>query len=60
TQRSPQGKSQLVAKQKRVKLGNIAGNNYQVLEGLQPGDKIIVSGLLNLQDGAPINPQSQE
>ncbi len=57
TKQSPDGKSQLVARQKRVKLGNIKGNSYQVLEGLQPGEKIIVSGLLNLRDGAPINPQ---
>ncbi|MUG91665.1 efflux RND transporter periplasmic adaptor subunit [Scytonema sp. UIC 10036] len=49
---------QLVARQKRVKLGNIKGNNYQVLEGLQPGDRIIVSGLLNLRDGVPIIPES--
>ncbi|GAA6614938.1 efflux RND transporter periplasmic adaptor subunit [Scytonema sp. NUACC26] len=52
------GGFQLVARQKRVKLGNIKGNNYQVLEGLQPGDRIIVSGLLNLRDGAPIIPES--
>ncbi len=57
TKQSPDGKSQLVARQKRVKLGNIKGNSYQVLEGLQPGEKIIVSGLLNLRDGAPINLQ---
>jgi RND family efflux transporter MFP subunit len=50
-------KSQLVAKQKPVKLGNIKGNNYQVIEGLQPGEKIIVSGLLNLRDGLPITPE---
>ena len=55
SEKSPEGKSQVVARQKRVKLGNIRGNNYQVLEGLQPGEKIIVSGLLNLRDGAPIN-----
>ncbi|MBR8837447.1 MAG: efflux RND transporter periplasmic adaptor subunit [Stigonema ocellatum SAG 48.90 = DSM 106950] len=59
TKQSPQGKPQLVARQKRVKLGNIRGNNYQVLQGLEPGEKIIVSGLLNLRDGAPINPQPQ-
>ncbi|RUR73770.1 efflux RND transporter periplasmic adaptor subunit [Chlorogloeopsis fritschii PCC 9212] len=57
-QKSPQGEFQQVAKQKRVKLGNIKGNNYQVLEGLEPGERIIVSGLLNLTDGAPINPES--
>ena len=53
-QTNPQGKSQQVARQKRVKLGDIRGNNYQVLDGLQPGEKIIVSGILNLRDGAPI------
>jgi RND family efflux transporter MFP subunit len=57
TAKSPQGVSQLVAKQKPVKLGNIKGNNYQVIEGLQPEEKIIVSGLLNLRDGLPISPE---
>jgi RND family efflux transporter MFP subunit len=47
----PGKSSQLVAKQKPVKLGNIKGNNYQVLEGLQPGEQVITSGLLNLRDG---------
>ncbi len=54
TENTPEGNSQLVARQKRVKLGNIQGNNYQVLEGLQPIDNIIVSGLLNLRDGVPV------
>ncbi|NMG09937.1 efflux RND transporter periplasmic adaptor subunit [Brasilonema sp. UFV-L1] len=53
-----QGAVELVAQQKRVKLGNITGNNYQVLEGLEPGDRIIVSGLLNLRDGVPVIPES--
>ncbi|MEO1431859.1 MAG: efflux RND transporter periplasmic adaptor subunit [Cyanobacteria bacterium J06632_19] len=48
-----------IAKQKRVKLGNIRGNNYQVLEGLMQGERIIVSGILNLRDGAPIIPDSK-
>jgi len=46
----------LVAQQKPVKLGAIEGNSYQVLEGLKPGDKIVVSGILNLTNGAPISP----
>lgn len=46
-----------VAKLKPVKLGNIQGNEYQVLEGLSAGDTIIVSGLLNLRDGVPIEPE---
>jgi multidrug efflux pump subunit AcrA (membrane-fusion protein) len=50
-----QGESpKLVARQKPVKLGDIQGNSYQVLEGLKPGDKIVVSGILKLSDGAPI------
>ncbi|NMG20602.1 efflux RND transporter periplasmic adaptor subunit [Brasilonema bromeliae] len=58
TQGNQQRTFQLVARQKRVKLGNITGNNYQVLQGLEPGDRIIVSGLLNLRDGVPIIPES--
>ena len=49
---------QIVARQKPVKLGAIQGNNYQVLEGLKPGERLIVSGILNLRDGAPITPES--
>ena len=58
TENSPQGVSQQVARQKRVKLGEIKGNNYQVIEGLQPEDKVIISGLLNLRDGVAIVPES--
>ncbi|MDY6898037.1 MAG: efflux RND transporter periplasmic adaptor subunit [Cyanobacteriota bacterium] len=43
--------SQIVAKQKQVKLGKIVDNNYQVVEGLQPGEKVVVSKLLNIKDG---------
>ncbi len=54
TEKSPKGVSQLIARQKPVKLGDIRNNNYQVLEGLKPEDKIVISGLLNLKDGVPI------
>ncbi|MBD0387935.1 MAG: efflux RND transporter periplasmic adaptor subunit [Nostoc sp. C3-bin3] len=57
TETSPQGVSQQVARQKRVKLGEIKDNNYQVIEGLQPEDKVIISGLLNLRDGVAIVPE---
>jgi RND family efflux transporter MFP subunit len=55
---SPQGVSQQVARQRRVKLGEIKDNNYQVIEGLLPEDKVIISGLLNLRDGVAIAPES--
>lgn len=53
-----QASSKLIARQKPVKLGEIQGNKYRVIEGLKPGEKIVVSGLLNLADGAPIIPDS--
>ena len=45
---------QEIARQKPVKLGGIEGNSYQVLEGLEGGERIVTSGILNLSDGAPI------
>lgn len=48
--------SQLIAKQKLVKLGSIQGNDYQVLEGLKAGDKIVTAGILSLRDETPIQP----
>ncbi|MBD2347131.1 efflux RND transporter periplasmic adaptor subunit [Anabaena subtropica] len=58
TEKTPQGASQLVARQKRVQLGDIRGNDYQIIKGLQPSDTIVTSGLLNLRDGVPIVPES--
>lgn len=48
-----------IASQRQVELGAIQGNRYQVLEGLEAGETIITSGLLNLRDGVPIVPQSE-
>jgi RND family efflux transporter MFP subunit len=48
-------KTQTIARQKPVKLGNIQDNQYQVIEGLKPGERLITSGLLNLTDGAVIS-----
>lgn len=56
-QKSPQGEMVLVAKQKRVKLGDIRVNNYQIISGLQTGEKLIISGIQNLRDGIPIMPE---
>ncbi len=53
-----EGKSQLVARQKPIKLGDIEGSNYQVMEGLKPGERIVVSGLGQLSEGAEIAPES--
>ncbi len=47
-----------VAKQRAVTLGDTVGNDYAVLAGLKPGDKVIVSGIQFLIDGVPIQPTS--
>ena len=58
TEKNPHsGRTEQVAKQKPVELGQIQGNNYQVLEGLTAGETIVTSGTLNLFDGAPIVPE---
>jgi RND family efflux transporter MFP subunit len=46
-----------VARQKVLKLGEIIGNNYAVLDGVKPGDHLIVSGTQFLQDGMPVSEQ---
>jgi RND family efflux transporter MFP subunit len=46
----------LTAKQRAIKVGQIAGDNYPVLEGIKPGERMVVSGVQKLADGAPIQP----
>jgi membrane fusion protein, multidrug efflux system len=46
----------LIAKQKLIKLGQLQGNNYQVLEGLKVGEQIVTAGIMNLRDETPIMP----
>ncbi|WP_313941004.1 MULTISPECIES: efflux RND transporter periplasmic adaptor subunit [Calothrix] len=53
------GKPQQVVHQRLVRLGDIQGTNYQVLEGLKPGETIVTSGILKLREGTPIQPQSE-
>ncbi|HTA58028.1 MAG TPA: efflux RND transporter periplasmic adaptor subunit [Candidatus Baltobacteraceae bacterium] len=47
------------ARQRVVKVGDIFANDYAVLDGLNPGDHLIVSGTQFLQDGAPVSEQMQ-
>jgi RND family efflux transporter MFP subunit len=46
-----------VAHQKALRVGEMVGNDYAVLEGIKVGDKIIVSGTQFLVDGMPVIPQ---
>ncbi len=47
----------LVARQRQIRVGQMIGNDYVVLDGIKAGDRIIVSGAQNLVDGAPVVPQ---
>jgi RND family efflux transporter MFP subunit len=44
----------LAARQRAVTLGPAIGNNYVALGGVKPGDKLIVSGIQKIGDGAPV------
>jgi len=46
-----------VARQKLIKIGDNVGNDVEVLDGIKPGDHLIVSGTQFLQDGAPVSEQ---
>src|SRR6516225_7127480 len=37
-----------------VKMGDHAGGMWQVLEGLKPGEKVVVQGLLKVRPGSPV------
>ncbi|KAM3089969.1 efflux RND transporter periplasmic adaptor subunit [Phormidesmis sp. 146-35] len=45
---------QLVAAQKPITLGKIVGNDQEITEGLTANDRIVTSGILQLQNCAPI------
>jgi membrane fusion protein (multidrug efflux system) len=42
------------AEVRTVKVGDLQGGNWVVLEGLKPGDKVIVNGLQKVQPGQPV------
>lgn len=54
----PQNGGAYVARQKPLQIGQTVGNDYEVQQGLKPGDKVIVSGTQFLLDGAPVIPLS--
>jgi RND family efflux transporter MFP subunit len=43
-----------VARQRAVELGSVVGNDYVVKSGLAAGEKLIVSGVQKIADGAPV------
>jgi RND family efflux transporter MFP subunit len=47
-----------VARQRVIQVGDLIGNDYVVLDGIKPGDKIIVTSVQMLADGMPVVPES--
>jgi RND family efflux transporter MFP subunit len=43
-----------VARQRSVELGPVVGNDYLVLSGVEAGERLIVSGIQRVRDGAPV------
>lgn len=48
-----------VARQRPVTLGDLIGNDYLVINGLKAGDRLIVSGIQKIGDGAPVRPAAE-
>lgn len=44
------------AKRRPVKLGRRVGNRIEILDGLEAGELLIVSGITSLSDGDPVGP----
>jgi len=53
----PDQKGGYVVHQKPLQIGQIVANDYVVLGGVRPGDKIVVSTTQFLIDGMPVIPQ---
>ncbi|MGF1458937.1 MAG: efflux RND transporter periplasmic adaptor subunit [Leptolyngbyaceae cyanobacterium] len=53
---SPETDGQDVVNLVPVELGDIQGDDYQVMSGLESGDRIAVSNILKLSDGVPVEP----
>ena len=51
--------SSLIVQQRPVNLGNIENQSYQVISGLEPGERIAVSNVPSLNDGAEIEPTEE-
>jgi RND family efflux transporter MFP subunit len=47
----------LVARQRPVQVGEVLGDDYVVVSGLKAGDRVVVSGIQKIADGAPIKAQ---
>ena len=56
SQKTPDGKEQLVVERKPVKVGDRLANQVEIRSGIKPGDRVVVSGQLKLANGAAVVP----
>lgn len=47
-----------VVAQRIITVDRVVGNQWLVTDGLRPGDKLIVDGMLNLHSGAKVTPRA--
>ena len=47
----------LVARQRPIEVGELKGNEYIVVSGLKPGERVITTGIQKLGNGAPVKAQ---
>jgi len=53
---APDKPNAFVAHQRPLQLGDVVGDDYVVQGGLKPGERVVVSGVQKLGDGAPVAP----
>jgi RND family efflux transporter MFP subunit len=46
-----------VARQRPIEVGEVLGNDYVVRSGIKTGERLIVSGIQKIGDGAPVKPE---
>lgn len=50
--------NQTIVEQRPVTLGQVKGDQYEIVNGIKPGEQIATSNILKLRNGAPIQPES--
>jgi multidrug efflux pump subunit AcrA (membrane-fusion protein) len=43
-----------VARQRAVQLGEVVGNDYVLIGGVKPGERLITGGIQRIGDGSPV------
>ena len=54
-----EGENGFIARQKPVTVGSVVGDDYIVEGGLKPGERVIVTNIQKIGDGAPVKPAAQ-